>query len=175
MAASTSSSSHNEPSENQVKTRDNCYDPGPTGHDEELKLDLALPVKIPSPLPESEQQNKDVIERDADETPPQVLRVEVHDHNSAETPESPTYTTPVEVSSHVTVIEIGSNATGSAPYDKGTVLNAESTLTSEEEQELMLLIENQEREKIIDQLNSSIEKELKTVERLQELLADATS
>lgn len=48
-------------------------------------------------------------------------------------------------------------------------------LDSEKELELMLKMENLERETAIDQLQKAIEKERGSVERLQELLAETIS
>lgn len=79
--------------------------------------------------------------------------------------------------SHVTVIEIGGSL--SEPIEDNVsssnrIVKSETTLTAEQELELFLSIENQEREKIIEQLNVAIDKERKSVERLQELLAETT-
>ncbi|XP_045022912.1 uncharacterized protein LOC123466848 [Daphnia magna] len=68
---------------------------------------------------------------------------------------------------HVTVIEITGHSAESASSEKNTGWNAsesETPLTLEEEMELLLMIENHEREKIIEKLSEVIEKERKSVE-----------
>ena len=79
---------------------------------------------------------------------------------------------------HVTVIEVGNRAPASEVDGKRTTEKpfdpVVMPLDSEKELELALVIENLEREKIIQQLNEAIEKERKSVEHLQELLAETT-
>ncbi len=157
-----------------------------SGHDEELRLELALPVKVPphptSQLPECgvtapESLSNENVEQDQEAQKRQVLRVEVHEQVAEKNTDlSPAI--PLEVSNHVTVIEIGGHPTESAQLDKSATWKSskvEAPLTNEQEMELQLMIENHEREKIIEQLNEAIEKERKSVERLQELLAETTS
>ena len=163
-------------------------DAGSSGQDEELRLELALPAKVPSQsptqLPDSSvnvtEPSDDNIELEQEGPKRQMLRVEVHEQ-VAEKPTlsrelSPAIST--EVSNHVTVIEIGGHPSDSAQLDKSATWKTskvEAPLTNEQELELLLMIENYEREKIIEQLNEAIEKERKSVERLQELLAETTS
>lgn len=83
----------------------------------------------------------------------------------------------MEASNHVTVIEIGGNTVGSTIESSPTwkIAKTESPFITEQEIELQLNIENSEREKIIELLNDAIEKERKSIERLQEILAETTS
>lgn len=159
-------------------------DVGPSGHDVELRLELALPVKV---LPEPSDQlpdpgvanpeleiDKDIVEQDQEVSKGQPSCVEV----VAESIQEPSAKNSTENTCHVTVIEITGHSTESASSDKNTGWNASETetpLTKEEEMELLLMIENHEREKIIEKLSEAIEKERKSVERLQELLADTTT
>ena len=163
-------------------------DVGSSGHDVELRLELALPQKISSEQaaqftefeiadPES-CNDKDIVEQDQDLQKRQMLQVEVHEQNSDSTSEESSPTEPTEISNHVTVIEISGTLTESILSDKNGVWKAakfETPLTTEQELELLLMIENHEREKIIEKLAEAIEKERKSVERLQEILAENTT
>ena len=166
-------------------------DVGSSGHDVELRLELALPSKISSEqVPQLTEsgiaiqsdhescKDKDTADEDQDLPKRQMLQVEVHEQESDDTPEEPSSVEPTEVSNHITVIEISGQAAESDPSDKNGVWKAaesESPLTTEQELELLLMIENHERENIIEKLAEAIEKERKSVERLQEILAENTT
>lgn len=153
------------------------------GLDEELRLELALPVKLPLEQPISvsessvfnETPSKASSEQDSSVGKHQILVVEVHE-DARKSPESSLFT-PVEASNHVTVIEIGGNTVGSTIESSPTwkIAKTESPFITDQEIELQLNIENSEREKIIELLNDAIEKERKSIERLQEILAETTS
>ncbi|XP_059351189.1 ralA-binding protein 1-like isoform X2 [Daphnia carinata] len=154
-------------------------DVGPSGHDVELRLELALPVKVLSepadqvPNPEL-RSDRDIMEQDEEVSKGESPSAEVVDESIQEPP--PKNST--ENACHVTVIEITGHSAESASSDQNTGWNApetETPLTKEEEMELLLMIENHEREKIIEKLSEAIEKERKSIERLQELLADTTT
>jgi hypothetical protein len=163
-------------------------DAGSSGHDVELRLELALPTKISAEEaaqlaesgtadPESCNE-KDIVEQEQDSQKCQTLHVDVHEQDSDSIPEEPSPVEPTEVSNHVTVIEISGLPTESNLSDKNGVWKAaqfETPLTTEQELELLLMIENHEREKIIEKLAEAIEKERKSVERLQEILAENTT
>ncbi|XP_046450987.1 ralA-binding protein 1-like isoform X3 [Daphnia pulex] len=163
-------------------------DAGSSGHDVELRLELALPTKISAEEatqlaesgtadPESCNE-KDIVEQEQDSQKCQTLQVDVHEQDSDSIPEEPSPVEPTEVSNHVTVIEISGLPTESNLSDKNGVWKAakfETPLTTEQELELLLMIENHEREKIIEKLAEAIEKERKSVERLQEILAENTT
>ena len=77
---------------------------------------------------------------------------------------------------HVTVIEIGtkeeSDEQASTKTESLKIEPVHVQLNEEQELELRLKIENDEREKMINQLKEAIERETISVERLQELIAE---
>lgn len=159
----------------------------PSGHDVELRLELALPIKVlsetasesPDPGVSSPEMgiDKEMVEQDKEVGKCQSLRVEVPEVVEESIQElSPKNST--ENTCHVTVIEITGHTAESTLSVKNTGWNASETetpLTKEEEMELLLMIENHEREKIIEKLSEAIEQERRSVERLQELLAETTT
>ena len=78
-----------------------------------------------------------------------------------------------EVPHHVTVIEVGVKE--EEVSEVPNLVKMKLVLDSEQELELLLKMENLEREIIIDQLNKAIDEERRSVERLQELLAETIS
>lgn len=140
--------------------------------EEELRLELALPADVPEEEEEEKQAPPSLASPSIEETVPNEVVKEI----SASPPSEPTplridvVDQGVEASKvtvqlspqHVTVIEV-------SPRKKPTEL---VLLDADKELELTLMIENEERAKIIQQLNEAIERERRSVEHLQELLAE---
>lgn len=139
--------------------------------EEELRLELALPADVPE-----EEEEKEAPTSLASPSTEETLPSEVVKEISASPPSEPTplridvvdqgaepSKVTVQLSpQHVTVIEV-------SPRKKPTEL---VFLDADKELELTLMIENEERAKIIQQLNEAIERERRSVEHLQELLAE---
>lgn len=146
----------------------------PSDHhdDEELRLELAQPVERPEPT--VEETTATAAEDSAEPATTEPLAVKTD--QVAEVTVSPQMSP-----QHVTVIELAgsrapapaSETDGKRPEKKKPIESVVPiVLDSEKELELALMIENLEREKIIQQLNEAIEKERQSVEQLQELLAE---
>jgi len=120
---------------------------------DELRLELALPQSQPGSPPE--------------EVEPVPITEPAKEPVDSDISESGS---PTEACQHVNTIEAESQEDVTEPPMKTPVV-----LDSEKELELMLKMENLERETAIDQLQKAIEKERGSVERLQELLAETIS
>lgn len=130
--------------------------------DEDLKLDLALPAE-PSPEASKTSVDDEIVVQERSGLP---LNEEIQPESPTENKtNSKSETSPAPVTS----VEIRSKDTSeiqSIQSKPDLLFNAEQDL------ELALMIENMEREKLIEHITAAIEKERKSIERLHELLSE---
>lgn len=157
-------------SSTREKTQSRAAPPSSQHNDEELRLELALPVEIQEEEACELVTEESVEVVDAASKPePLVLKTDAVDQTNDQNK------VPQLSPQHVTVIEISNrSAPSDLVDDKRKKPNEKLPLDGDKELELALMIENEEREKIILQLAEAIEKERKAVEHLQELLAEST-
>lgn len=136
-------------------------------HDEELRLELALPTEVQAEPTDSLSVTESSDSKEPTENHVAPI-VEVHEELPRKAPEDMVSN---EASPHA---ENNIDNRPDLNSDSDTKIKKVVVLDNEKELELFLIIENEEREKIILQLNEKIEKERKSVERLQELLAETT-
>lgn len=135
---------------------------------EELKLELALPDE---PSPEiSQPSKKSEPEGGVSCRESSVPCVEETRQESASAPENK-INKKSETPAAITAIEICPKDHSEAQPTVG-LTRADVSLIIEQDLELALMIENLEREKLIEQIAQAIEIERESVERLQELLAE---
>jgi len=137
-------------------------------HDQELRLELASPTEVQAEEP-TDSLSVTESSDSKESTENHATAVEGHEEVTRKaTPEEMISNDPHQHAENEVENRLDPNS------DSDTQIKKVAVLDSEKEFERFLIIENEEREKIISQLNDAIEKERKDVERLQELLAETT-
>lgn len=158
-----------------------------SGQDEELRLELALPTEIQAEESIDNVSFTETVDSKESTTEFQTISVEVNEETvskaspverlkSEATDSSKTRhsTEALQLSEEMHELDNRSNQHSDLENNSQIKLTTGDVLDNEKELELLLIIENEEREKIILHLNEAIEKERQSVERLQELLAETT-